>query len=994
VTARDNAGMATRVTSSRLVGRMSELAELEAAFADAESGSPAIALLAGESGVGKTRLLSELATRVAARGGQMLSGDCVDLSDGELPYGPFLAALRPLARDGDPALAALPPAARSELAALMPALGDGAPTSASSRDPGAQGRLFEAALTLLGELGRRAPLLLALEDIHWADSSTRALLAYLARSLDEERVLVVASYRVDELHRRHPLRPLLADLERDRRVHRIELRPLSRDELAAALGDILGAPPDTDLTERLYARSEGNPLFMEELLAAGLDGRGSLPPTLRDALMLRIERLPDGAQELVRLLAVGGRLDHGLLADASGLEARDLREGLRAAVADHLVVVDSEGNHAFRHALLREVVQDDLLPGEGMQLHRALAEALERRVKAGDTSVAVSAAAASHHVAAGDDAAALAASVRAAAAAESVRAPAEAAALLERAIELWNRVPDAERVAGLDEVALLSRAAEIHNLGGVRGRAEALVRRALEKVDATAEPRKAAQLMARLARFQWHLNRADDALETLRGGLRLLPPDESSPERAALLAMWARDRMFQGRQREAIERAREAQTVAEACGDLASLGIALNVLGTELIPLGELEEGTAALLRASEIAVQRGDPLEIDSAAVNLANALHAAGRSREAIEAARRGIDELAASPNTHRWLELMLGEIAFDLGDWDEAARSLPEPERRFDERTLLTIEWRHLELAMGRGDHTRAGEWLERLRPGLEQSTEPQFLAPTGALQAELHRRQGDLDAARLAVETMLDRLEFCTEDVARLGMISAAGVAVEADAAQRAHDLGDGAEAGQALSRLDAFLERVKAAAVDGGPVERARFATAQADATRSSGTPDPTLCAAAAATWQALERPYPAAQARWREAEAHLARDDRDAAAAAACSALETARRLGAEWLADEIEGLVGRGRLRLEPTAARAPAPEPDDPFGLTPRERQVLALVARGATNREIGRELYMAEKTASVHVSRILAKLDVRSRTQAAAMAHRHGLVEEVGV
>src|SRR5215218_3608067 len=168
--------MAIRVTSARLVGRAGELAELEAAFAQAASGSASLALLAGDSGVGKTRLVSELAARVAGRSGHTLSGDCVDLGEGELPYAPLRAALRPLARDGEPALDALPAATRSDLTALLPALDDGGPAPAAGRDPGAQGRLFEALLMLLRELGERAPVLLVLEDIHWADSSTRAYL--------------------------------------------------------------------------------------------------------------------------------------------------------------------------------------------------------------------------------------------------------------------------------------------------------------------------------------------------------------------------------------------------------------------------------------------------------------------------------------------------------------------------------------------------------------------------------------------------------------------------------------------------------------------------------------------------------------------------------------------------------------------------------------------------------------------------------------------------
>jgi DNA-binding CsgD family transcriptional regulator len=980
--------MATRVTSTRLVGRAGELAELEAAFGGAESGSASVALVAGESGVGKSRLVAELVARAVERGGHALSGECVDIGEGEIPYAPLLSALRPLARDGHPALAALPGATRAELTALMPSFGEGAAATAS--DTGAQGRLFEATLTLLRELGGHAPVLLVLEDIHWADSSTRALLAYLARSLADERVLVVASYRVDELHRRHPVRPLVADLERDARVHRVVLEPLSLDDLAAALGDILGTPPDAELVERLHARSEGNPLFMEEILAAGPDGQGALPLTLRDALMLRIERLPDAAQELLRVLAVGDRLDHELLAEAGELEARELRESLRAAVASHIVAVDADGGHRFRHALLREVVLDDLLPGEAIQLHRTLARAFERRAAAGDVSIEVSAAIASHRLAAGDRPEALAASVRAGAAAEAARAPGETAAALERALELWSGVPDAEAVAGLHRAELLSRAAAAHNLVGRRDRAVALLRAALQEVDAAAEPRKAASLMARLARAQWHLNRTEEALETLRAGLDLLQPGEDSPERAALLGMWARGRMFQGDLRDAVERARETQRVAEACGDDASLGVALNVLGTSLISLGEVEQGAAALRRAGEIAVERGDPLEIDPAASNLADALHRVGRTREALEAVRWGAEALAASPDTHGWLTLMAGELAFDLGDWEEAARTIPEAWRRFDDRTKFVVAVRRLQLALGRGDLTEAAETFERVWPALLESPEPQFLVTLGVLGVELLRRQGELDRARMAVEDTLARIQHDTESDLRASL-AGAGVAVEADAAQRARDLGDEGGAEEALGRLGGLLDRVRAAAETGRPVERAHLATAEADAARGAGTADPALCRAAAAAWDAIERPYPAAQARWREAEAQLGLDDRDAAATAARAALETARTLGSEWLVAEIEGLAGRGRLRLE-DAAEPPAPAPpDDPFELTPRERQVLVLVARGATNREIGRELFMSEKTASVHVSRILAKLDVRSRTEAAAVAHRLGLAEE---
>jgi ATP/maltotriose-dependent transcriptional regulator MalT len=283
---------------------------------------------------------------------------------------------------------------------------------------------------------------------------------------------------------------------------------------------------------------------------------------------------------------------------------------------------------------------------------------------------------------------------------------------------------------------------------------------------------------------------------------------------------------------------------------------------------------------------------------------------------------------------------------------------------------------------------------MRELVEGSSEPQWHGPYGSHLAELRRRQGDLDGARQAVDEALDRIEFCTEDVARLAQVAAAGVTVEADRAQRGRDLGDEAEAQRALSDIELLLARLEAAAEGGLPVESAWLASARGDAARAAGADDPALWQAAHAAWTAIERPYPAALAQWREAEAHVAAGDREAAARAVADALETAQRLGASWLAGELEGLAARARLRLDgEEIAPEPAGDGDgdgDPFGLTPRERQVLALVARGATNREIGAELFMAEKTASVHVSRILAKLDVRSRTQAAAVAHRMGLAD----
>jgi ATP/maltotriose-dependent transcriptional regulator MalT len=983
-----------RVTSSRLIGREAELAELEAALADAGNGCPSLAFVAGESGVGKSRLLADFERRAHAKGVRVLSGECVDLGEGELPYAPLVGALRPLARSGDPALV---PAVRAALGPLLPGTPD-SPPGVPAADPTAQARLFEGLLSLLEVLGADAPVLLVIEDLHWADRSTRACIMFLARSLATERVLVVTSYRPDELHRRHPLRPLLAELERDPRSRRIGLDPLSREELGYQLADILGGPPDAELLERMWKRSGGNPLFCEELLAAGLDGRGAAPDTLRDALMLRVERLSDPAQELLRVVAIGQRLDHTLLAETTGFESRALHDALRETVDGHILKVDQNGMHRFRHALLREVVEDDLLPGERAALHLSLARVLERRIQDGNGGALMTAAAAHHFAAAGDQPAALAAGVRAAAAAERVYAHGEALALLERALELWDRVPDPEAHAGADRVDLLMRAGDAAQAVGDPVRQLSLLEAAFEGVDPQADPRRAARILERTAKAKRSLNRAREGITTLERALALVDEGdgETARERARVLAVLARARMLDGHFSEAVALARKALAEGADADPHAR-----NTLGCSLAMLGEVEAGAAEMREAIRIARARdhhesyvGEVGDLADAYVNYADMLHVIGRTAEAKAIALEGRQALdGRRPVASAWLDTLLAEFAYDSGEWDEAEAYMPAPQRWWTGKHMRTnLKLCRATLALGRGDHATAKPLLAEIEDLAKDSSEPQYLAPIGVRVAELHRREGDLDAARAAVERTLDQIEFCTDDAMRVAAVAAIGVTVEADAAERARDLGDAEEETAALRCLDDLLARVAAAVTPERPVERALLLGARADATRAAGRPRPDGYAAAAAAFEAIDRPESVARMRWREAEAHLATGDREAAADAARAASEIATRLGAGWLRGEIESLAARGRLVLDAPTDEPEVPEDEDVFGLTERERQVLALVAEGATNREIGATLFMAEKTASVHVSRILGKLGVRTRTEAAAVAHRVGLTSVV--
>jgi tetratricopeptide (TPR) repeat protein len=920
--------MATRVTSTAFVGRAAELAELEAAWRDAAAGRPSLAFVAGESGVGKSRLLGELDRRVTAAGARVLAGDCVELGAGELPYAPIVAALRPLVRvEADPALARLPPGLRSELAAVLPGLGAMPPTRGAEPPGAAQGRLFEALLALVDELSAAEPLVLLVEDLHWADSSTRAFLAFLARSLCRQRVLLVASYRADELHRRHPLRPLLAELEREPRSRRIELEPLTREELADQLAGILGAAPPPDLAARLWLRSEGNPLFTEELLAAGLDGRGGLPPTLRDALMVRTERLPAGAQEVVRVLAVGHRLDHELLADAGGLDARELRDALREAVAAH-VLEASDGTYAFRHALLREVVEDDLLPGERTQLHLALARAMERRAADGGAGAHLAAGIAHHYQEAGDRPAALAAAVRAAEAAERVHAHGEAANLLERALELWELVPEPERVAGRDRIELLVRAGRSRALRNEPARAETLLRGALELLDPAADPERAATVMERLAHAQWHHGRQEVSLETTARALELLAGGGPSPARAALMSWQAKAYMLMGRYRRAVEWAGDALAVARAAGDRVSEGRALNAHGVAAMSLGDVDDGEAALRRAMAIARELDLVEELSTAYINLADGLHQAGRSRQAAEVLREGIEVKERATGRTTWMRLTLAEILLDTGGWDEVERLLPPSDGRLQGTTALFAELMRAALALHRGRDADAAGPLERAAAAAGDNLEPQFTGPLGALDAERHRRAGDLAAAAAAVDLALDRILCCTDDGTRVARVAAAGVDVQADAAQRARDRGDREGAAAAAARAEELAAYVGAAAME-GPDQRlaaAYLASARADLARAQGADGPDAWRAARAAWTAVGRPPLAAHAALREAEALVAAGSRDAARAPLADALDAAQALGAGRLAREARNLAARARLRLDGEGPEAGAGEPASP--------------------------------------------------------------------
>jgi DNA-binding CsgD family transcriptional regulator len=1001
---RDNPSvMGGRVASPTLVGRVEELGVLEAAQGRAANGEPAVVLVGGEAGIGKTRLLAELADRHRAEGAaRVLVGGCLPAGGDGLPYAPIVEALRPLPTElGVGAVRELVGPSWSELARLLPTLGQPASGPAGQA---AQARLFELLLGLLGRLGEQAPLILVVEDLHWADQSTRQLLAFLVRNLRAERLLVVVTYRSDEPHPDR-LGPYLAELDRSGRVERLELTRLDRAATVAQLTAILDTAPAADLVEAVFARSEGNPFFTEELVAAVRAGSGVLPATSRDLLQGRIDGLAEQPKQVLRVAAVAGRqVSHRLLAAVAGLDDQQLEGALRQAVAQQLLVTEpGQDGYRFRHALLREVVDAGLLPGERARLHACYAHALTQQPELATGSPAVAAAElAAHWDAAEEPARALPARVQAGLAAERARAFAEAHRHYQRALQLWERVADPGRPAGLDRVDLLARAADAVSFTGAAGDAVGLLQDALGRVDPVAEPVRAAVLLARLGTHRRVAGDEAGALAALTQAEGLVTGAPPSPEVARVLGACAYGLLLRARPEQAIACSEAAIAAARAVGARAEQATALRVLAAGLANIGGLERGLDLLLEARRLAEEVEDAEAVMGTYMTTGHLLVWAGREREALQDAQQGYrraHELGLQYATGSFVAGNLGFRLLETGRWGECEQLTRE--------ALVSDTWGGFNLRVVRGVLlARQGEFAaarEELELALRLS--PPYLRDSVWLgQAEFWLWAGRQDQAATAVAAGLrgwaerdpDSTQIHPDDSEWYPL----ALRLEADRAERAaarRAIEELAQAQRRAAPLVAELDRLQAA-----PSPQARYPyvngnllLARAEQSRLEGRSDPQRWRAAALAWEQIEHPFEAAYARFREAEALLAdRSSRPQAEQVLRSAHQTAVALDAAPLRREIELLAKRGRLRLDDhpdKAATSKVPSPAASLGLTRREAEVLALVAKGRTNKQIGRELFITQGTAGVHVSRILTKLGVPSRVEAATIAHRLGLDNE---
>jgi DNA-binding CsgD family transcriptional regulator/tetratricopeptide (TPR) repeat protein len=981
------AGMAGGFTSRAFIGRAEELRRLGATLDRAEQAQPQLVLVTGDAGVGKTRLLVEFADRAQQRGWRVLVGGCVELGDIGLAYLPVMDALRGLVDDPEEAdLVAEVAAAAPGLGRLLPEVARSGPTGALAGDGLEQLQVFDAVRALLLRRSQRSPVVVVLEDLHWADRATRDLVAFLARTLRSGRVLLVASYRSDDLHRRHPLRPLLGELVRLPGVERLELAPFSRVELAAQLEAIAGVPLAADQLERIGERSEGNPFYAEQLLAAGGgDADIGLPSTLADVLLARVQGLSEPAQQVLGVAAVAGRrVSHRLLAEVAGWPEAELERGLREGVGAGVLVADStSGSYAFRHALLQEAVYAELLPSEQGRLHASYARLLAAEPEGAAAELA-------HHCLASHDlVGALRASIGAAQEAEAVLAPAETLRHLSSALRLWERVPDPAAVTGTDRVDLLLRAAAAAAAAGERQRAAGLAEEAAASADATADPGQAPVVYERLGQYLLHAGRIEEALRARAQAVDLVPAQPPTRLRARVTAAMAQALTNAGRQGEARRWCDEALTVARAIGSAEEEA---DVLVTQ----GMIEEHNAPasarpLYAAGRARAAAAGNLEIESRALqdlawlefdlgNLAAARAVFDDGVELVQGTGLGWSDVGITMRRGQCL------VRYEAGDWDDSERLAAAVPELAPALAVVELGAAALLVEVGRG---RPGA-AKRLRDltalaGLD----PVIDMEIAGLEADQATWQGDLERASSAVQrglAILDTGQFRAPPTVENAWICAIGLVVQAERAERARPAGDAGTLSDAIAVGHMLVERARTAVehtrVSHGVDLRCWQAKAEAEWTRVQGRSDPEAWLAAVEAFS-YGQLYEVARCRWRLAEALLGAGDREQATVAARAAHETAVRLGAEPLRAALEALARRGRLDLG-----VGLPPERGLAGLTPREVEVLRLLVEGRSNRQIAETLFISGKTASVHVTNILAKLGVHSRLEAAATARRLGL------
>ena len=941
-------------TSSLLLGRERDIAELDGALGLAAQRTPQIVLVGGEAGIGKTTLVADLERRASELGFTVATGHGLDLDAG-MSFAPAVEAVRSLltgVEDLGPR-----PSARRMLTLLDP-------DRPQSREAF---HVLDDLTAVVLEAAAAGPLLVVLEDMHWADRSTQGFAATLSR-IARGHLLLVLTFRSDELHRRHPFRKTLAEIGRTAGARRIDLAGLNRADIASIAAAHTDGPLDPSLVDSVLARSKGNPLYAEELLAANQEG---VPDHLSDLLLHRIDALEAGPRALLRLASVNGtRLDTATLADLAGLDQAQMEGFLRVALDANVLRHDGESLE-FRHPLLREATYDDLMPDERTRIHGRLAEILQTGVDAeADPGIATLSRLAFHWNAAHDLPRTLGASVRAGLAARRLGAS-EAVTQLERALSLWDRVPDAEAVAGRPQAELLVLLGEAASEQMDDERWRTLLRTAVDMLGPDPDRLLASRVYSALVPSLYR----GDAIGT-QEAIRLAieyagdtPSEELARALNAQSLYWFRHAQFAA-SAEAAQRAVDAAMTA-GC-DEAEVD-ARYWRSLSRFYLGHIADALAGLERSDALGraagmvgkVLGGDPVTYLEA-----------GQVERGLTMANEGFEEGMALGLRVQATECGGTALLALLwrGRLDEAEQRLAE----LDRLGLPAVNGRwhppRVELLLARGDTDAATPLVHRLVTMSQALGRNQWATEVLTelmLAAMLDDQAGVLDIAAAYLAQIDDTdSPLIAAAAARIGFQalclarSSPGVRTDELCERAAHQF----EKGQA-GLTDEWRPTYYGV----------QLALAEAYAARYAG--EPAFAQFRIATsWAEPFGSYFALEPQLDLATELLAHGGRDEGRELLVACWSTAHDLGARDLERRAFKLATRTRVPVPGSAAR------EGPLSrLTPREREVLDLLATGATNRTIATTLFITQKTASVHVSHLLAKLGVTNRGEAAALA-RH--------
>ena len=966
-----------------LIGRDAELDEITSFLGIGGTSGQRAVLLSGDAGVGKTRLLTELRDVAFAEGWRVVAGHCLDFGDSALPYLPFSEVLGRLANDvptlldevaGDrPALRVLQPGRRTM---------QGSEQDASA----AVGRadLFEAVHGLLDRVAAEAPLLLVLEDVHWADTSTRDLIRFLFSRAFENPVTIVVSYRSDDLHRRHPLRSAAAEWGRMPGVARMQLEPLDPADVRSLVKQLHPAPLREADVASIVARAEGNAFFVEELVGATAGVGVPVPEDLADLLLVRLDRLGEAAHQVVRAASVSGRrVSHGLLSEVAGVGPGELEASLREAVELNILVSTSHDSYRFRHALLAEAVYGDLLPGERVRMHAAYVAALSTG-RANGTAAEL----ARHARAAHDLATAVDASIRAGDEAMSVGGPDEAADHFQTALELLADPASRVEVA-VDLGYLGHRVSDALIASGRPGRAFSVVREVLEGLADDWPSEQRGRLLVAMATAVMVDETKLDPLEFTEQALALVP-DEPSRLRATVLAAHARAHAFNDNVDQAREVGAEALTLAET-QDLPRLS---SEVITTLAALGA--RGSDDVRSGLEEAVRRAQETGAASAELRSLFLLGRWHQDRGAYAEALEKFEQAYAvglglgqpwapfafdSRFLHAQINTIVGDLDGALALADVSGQAPPVIPESLLAALVVTVR-------AVRGDRSAVD-----LLPGIAThwDKDPLIAITAGPAVIELLALDGDVDAIVaehdriVATVTALWR-EFFHARV-RIGAVALGALACSVATVPTADRRRVAQEASRILEGSRRTLTLQAEEATHWGPEGVAWAARLTAENLRLRwllGFDPPAedelveAWRSALTRFEELGHRYETARCRTRLAAILQAAGDPAQARSLVDAARATATELGAQPVLDELRSLGTTPRQRANPG---------ND--ALTARESEILALVAQGRSNGEIGKQLFIATKTVSVHVSNILGKLGASTRTEAAAIARRTGLL-----